>query len=215
METRVGPKVGYLLPTRERVMQGKPAAVPLLQLAERAESLGFDSIWIGDSLIDRPRHEPLVMLAAVAARTKRVSLGTGVLLPALRNPVQLAHQAATLDQISEGRLILGIGISPDLPGIHAEFAAVGVPFEKRVGRVLECMRLCRALWTGEAISWDGRWQLKNAMVGPVRTARAALQSGWAAIRVALWSAQRATSTAGSRSRPRPKFFASSGRKRGR
>src|SRR5262245_569919 len=102
METRVGPKVGYLLPTRERVMQGKPAAVPLLQLAERAESLGFDSIWIGDSLIDRPRHEPLVMLAAVAARTKRVSLGTGVLLPALRNPVQLAQQAATLDQISEG-----------------------------------------------------------------------------------------------------------------
>jgi len=167
METRVGPKVGYLLPTRERVMQGKPAAVPLLQLAERAESLGFDSIWIGDSLIDRPRHEPLVMLAGVAARTKRVSLGTGVLLPALRNPVQLAHQAATLDQISEGRLILGIGISPDLPGIHAEFAAVGVPFEKRVGRVLECMRLCRALWTGEAISWDGRWQLKNAMIGPV------------------------------------------------
>src|SRR5215471_3561684 len=56
METRVGPKVGYLLPTRERVMQGKPAAVPLLQLAERAESLGFDSIWIGDSLIDRPRR---------------------------------------------------------------------------------------------------------------------------------------------------------------
>jgi probable F420-dependent oxidoreductase len=148
-------------------MQGKPAAVPLLQLAERAESLGFDSIWIGDSLIDRPRHEPLVMLAGVAARTKRVSLGTGVLLPALRNPVQLAQQAATLDQISEGRLILGIGISPDLPGIHAEFAAVGVPFEKRVGRVLECMRLCRALWTGEAISWNGRWQLKNAMIGPV------------------------------------------------
>src|SRR5262245_8806465 len=60
-----------------------------------------------------------------------------------------------------------MGISPDLPGIHAEFAAVGVPFEKRVGRVLECMRLCRALWTGEAISWDGRWQLKNAMIGPV------------------------------------------------
>jgi probable F420-dependent oxidoreductase len=163
----VRPQVGYLLPTRERVIRGTPAAVPLLQLAERAESLGFDSIWIGDSLIDRPRHEPLVMLAGVAARTKRVLLGTGVLLPALRNPVQLAHQAATLDQISEGRLILGIGIAPDIPGIRAEFAAVGVPFEKRVGRVLECMRLCRALWTGEAISWDGRWQLTNATIGPV------------------------------------------------
>jgi probable F420-dependent oxidoreductase len=148
-------------------MQGSPAAGPLLELAERAEALGYDSIWIGDSLIDRPRHEPLVMLAGVAGRTKRVLLGTGVLLPALRNPVQLAHQVATLDQISEGRLILGIGISPDLPGIHAEFAAVGVPFEKRVGRMLECMRLCRALWTGEPVTWDGRWQLKNAVIGPV------------------------------------------------
>jgi alkanesulfonate monooxygenase SsuD/methylene tetrahydromethanopterin reductase-like flavin-dependent oxidoreductase (luciferase family) len=117
------PKVGYLLPTRESVMRGSPAAGPLLKLAERAEELRYDSIWIGDSLLDRPRHEPLVMLAGVAGRTKRVLLGTGVLLPALRNPVQLAHQVATLDQISEGRIILGIGISPDQPGIHAEFAA--------------------------------------------------------------------------------------------
>jgi probable F420-dependent oxidoreductase len=163
----VAPKIGYLLPTRERVMEGNPAGGPLLKLAERAEALNYDSIWIGDSLLDRPRHEPLVMLAGVAGRTKRMLLGTGVLLPALRNPVQLAHQVATLDQLSEGRLILGIGISPDQPGIHAEFAAVGVPFEKRVGRVLESMRLCRALWTGEPVTWEGRWQLDNAVLGPV------------------------------------------------
>ena len=163
----MAPKVGYLLPTREGVMQGRPAAGPLLKLAGRAEQLGYDSIWIGDSLLDRPRHEPLVMLAGVAARTKRVLLGTGVLLPALRNPVQLAHQVATLDQISEGRIILGIGISPDHPGSHAEFAAVGVPFEKRVGRVLESIRLCRALWTGEPVTWDGRWRLENAVIGPL------------------------------------------------
>ncbi len=163
----MAPKVGYLLPTRERVMEANPAAGPLLHLAERAEALGFDSIWIGDSLLDRPRHEPLVMLAGVAARTKRVTLGTGVLLPALRNPVHLAHQVATLDQISEGRFVLGIGISPDQPGIRAEFAAVGVPFEKRVGRVLESMRLCRALWSGAPVTWDGRWRLENATIGPV------------------------------------------------
>ena len=162
----MNPKVGYLLPTREQVMEGKPATRPLLALAERAEALGYDSIWIGDSLFDKPRHEPLVMLAGVAARTKRVSVGTGVLLPALRNPIQLAQQAATLDQISEGRLILGIGISPDQPGIRAEFAAVGIPFEKRVGRVLECMRLCRALWTGNPVTWDGRWRIENVTIGP-------------------------------------------------
>ncbi len=162
----MGPKIGYLLPTRERVMEGNPAGGPLLALAERAETLGYDSIWIDDSLLDRPRHEPMVMLAAVAGRTRRALLGTGVLLPALRNPVQLAHQAATLDQVSEGRFILGIGISPDQPGIHAEFAALGLPFEKRVGRVLECMQLCRALRTGEPVTWDGRWRLENAVIGP-------------------------------------------------
>jgi probable F420-dependent oxidoreductase len=163
----MAPNIGYLLPTREAVMQGTPAAAPLLALAERAEALGYDAIWIGDSLSDRPRHEPLVMLAGVAARTKRVLLGTAVLLPALRNPVQLAQQAATLDQVSEGRLILGIGIGANAPGAHAEFAAVGVPFEKRVGRIMEGMRLCRALWRGEPVSWDGRWPLKDVVVGPV------------------------------------------------
>ena len=161
------PRIGYLLPTREGVMEGKPAATPILRLAERAEALGYDSAWVGDSLFDKPRHEPLAMLAGVVARTQRMMLGTGVLLPALRNPVQLAQQAATVDQISEGRLILGIGISPDTPGIRKEFAAAGVPFEKRVGRVLEAMQLCRALWRGEAVSWDGRWQLHDVVLGPV------------------------------------------------
>src|SRR5438270_10537299 len=104
------PQIGYLLPTRERVMGGRPETAPLLALAERAERLGFDSIWVGDSLLARPRHDPLTLLAAVAARTRRPELGTAVLLPALRNPVVLAQQVATLDRISEGRFILGVGI---------------------------------------------------------------------------------------------------------
>src|SRR5436853_5382845 len=103
-------RIGYLLPTREHIMAGQPRAAPLLELAARAEALGFDSVWAGDSLTARPRHEPLAILTAVAARLKRVEVGTAVLLPALRNPVLLAHQVATIDQISEGRLILGIGI---------------------------------------------------------------------------------------------------------
>jgi len=97
-------RIGYLLPTREQVMEGRPEAAPLLALAERAEGLGYDSIWVGDSITARPRHEPLTLLSAVAARTKKPELGTAVLLPALRNPVVLAHGVATLDQISEGRL---------------------------------------------------------------------------------------------------------------
>ena len=104
-------KLGYLLPTREQIMQGKPDAAPLLALAERAEGAGLDSIWVGDSLLARPRHEPLTLLAGVAGRVPRVELGTAVLLPALRNPVILAHLVATLDQVSEGRFIMGVGLS--------------------------------------------------------------------------------------------------------
>src|SRR5580700_8580959 len=109
----MAPRIGYLLPTRERVMESRPAAAPLLALAERAEGLGFDSILVGHSLLARPRHDLLTLLAAVAARTRKAELGTAVLLPALRNPVVLAQQIATLDQISTGRYILGVGIASD------------------------------------------------------------------------------------------------------
>ena len=71
-------------------MSGAPETPPLLDAARHAEALGFDSLWIGDSLFARPRHDPLTLLAAVAAVTDRVTLGTAVLLPALRNPVLLA-----------------------------------------------------------------------------------------------------------------------------
>ena len=160
------PKIGYLLPTRERVIEGRPETGPLVELAGRAESLGFDSVWVGDSLLARPRHDPLTLLAAVAARTRKVTLGTAVFLPALRNPVVLAHQLATLDQISEGRLVLGAGIANDLPNIRAEFAAAGVPFEGRVGRMMEGLRLCRALWTGQPVDWSGRWPVAGGMMAP-------------------------------------------------
>jgi alkanesulfonate monooxygenase SsuD/methylene tetrahydromethanopterin reductase-like flavin-dependent oxidoreductase (luciferase family) len=162
----MGPKLGYLLPTRERIMQGAPETGPMLDLAARAEALGFDSVWVGDSLLARPRHEPLILLAGVAGRVKRVALGTAVLLPALRNPVVLAHLVATLDQVSEGRLILGVGFAQDVPNIRAEFAAAGVPFEKRVGRMMEGLRLCRALWSGQAVDWDGRWQVAGGVLAP-------------------------------------------------
>src|SRR5882757_1083553 len=155
------PRLGYLLPTRERIMEGVHETAPLLALAEKAEALGFDSVWVGDSLLARPRHDPLTLLAAVAARVPRVELGTAVLLPALRNPVVLAQQVATLDQISEGRLILGVGIASDVPNIRTEFTAAGVPFEKRVGRMLEGLRLARALWTGQPVEWDGLWRVQN------------------------------------------------------
>ncbi len=158
---------GLLLPTREAIMSGRPETAPLLTLAERAEAAGFDSVWIGDSLTARPRHEPLTLLAAVAARTRRVRLGTGVLLPALRNPVVLAHVVGTLDRLAEGRVILGVGIAADTPAIRKEFAAAGVPFERRVGRFLEALEICRALWSRDGVSFAGKhFTLDGATVEP-------------------------------------------------
>jgi alkanesulfonate monooxygenase SsuD/methylene tetrahydromethanopterin reductase-like flavin-dependent oxidoreductase (luciferase family) len=149
-------ELGVLLPTREAVMSGRPETAPMLAMAERAEAAGFDSVWIGDSLTARPRHEPLTLLAAVAARTRRVRVGTAVLLPALRNPVVLAHVVGTLDRVAEGRVILGVGIAADTPAIRREFAAAGVPFERRVGRFLEMLEICRALWSRDGVSFSGK-----------------------------------------------------------
>jgi probable F420-dependent oxidoreductase len=158
---------GVLLPTREAVMSGRMETAPLLTMAERAEAAGFDSVWIGDSLIARPRHEPLTLMAAVAARTRRVRIGTGVLLPALRNPVVLAHAIGTLDRVAEGRIILGVGIAGDMPAIRKEFAAAGVPWDRRVGRFLEILAICQALWTRDGVSFSGKhFTLDNVTMEP-------------------------------------------------
>ncbi len=160
-------KLGYLLPTRENIMRNEPSAQPLLDGAKAATQLGYESIWAGDSLLARPRHDPLTLLAAVAAVLPEVHVGTAVLLPALRNPVVLAQQLATLDQLANGKLIIGAGIAGDLPSIRQEFVAAGVPFEKRVGRLMESFHLMRALWRGEPVNWQGRWQLENATLAPI------------------------------------------------
>jgi probable F420-dependent oxidoreductase len=159
-------EIGFLLPTREQIIRDQDEARSLIRLAEKAEDLGFDSVWVGDSTLARPRHEPLTLLSAVAGRTTRAKLGTAVLIVPQRNPVLLAHQIATLDQISEGRVIFGVGFSIDVPNVRAEFVAMGAPFEKRVGRMLEAIRVCQALWRGEDVNWEGRWKLEGANLRP-------------------------------------------------
>ena len=167
-------EIGVLLPTREAVMSGRVETAPLLRMAEQVEALGYDSVWVGDSLLARPRFEPLTLLAAVAARTTRIKLGTAVLLPALRHPLILAQLVATVDRIAEGRVLLGVGIAPDSPAVRREFEAAGVPFAQRVGRLVESIDICRRLWTGEPVTFKGRYHtLTGAQLTPTphRTAR--------------------------------------------
>jgi probable F420-dependent oxidoreductase len=150
--------VGLLLPTREQAVAGRAEPAALLELAALAEELGYDSVWAGDSPVARPRLDPVVVLAAVAARTERLGLGTAVLLPALRSPVLLAQTIASLDRLSAGRLTLGVGAGFPFSATEAEFAACGVPFRERIGRLVETVEALRVLWSAEGpASFEGRY----------------------------------------------------------
>jgi probable F420-dependent oxidoreductase len=158
---------GLLLPTREVVMaQGAPDLTKIIDLAVRAEQLGFNSVWVGDSILARPRLEALTTLAGVAARTTRVQLGTAVLLSALRHPVLLANEAANVDILSGGRLILGLGVATRNPSVEREFTACGVNFARRLGIFEEGMALMRRLWTEPSVTFEGRYfQVHDVSLG--------------------------------------------------
>src|SRR3712207_3410208 len=139
-------KIGVLLPTREAAISGDHDARAMLDFARHAEALGFDSVWAGDSLLARPRLEPLTLLAGAAAVTERVTLGTASLTAPLRNPLLAAHAIATLDRVAEGRLVLGLGAGFPYQSTEEEYAAAGVPVEGRMTRLLEIGRTWRSLW---------------------------------------------------------------------
>ena len=162
---------GVLLPTRGVLVyagSGSPRVELTWQMAETAERAGYDSVWVGDSITSKPRMEPLTAMAAIAARTGRVKIGTAVLLNALRHPVHLAHSVATIDNISAGRTILGLGAGRGNNRMFIdEHAAVGVPIEERAPRMEESIRVMRALWTGEPVTSDGEfYPLKDVVLEP-------------------------------------------------
>jgi len=119
-------RLGVLLPHRAVVIQSarRPALDECWSVARTCDEAGMD-VWVGDSIVAKPRIEPLATLAYCAAITKRARLGTAVLLPALRQPTVLAHALASLDQISGGRLVLGLGAGWGLPEIVREWEACG------------------------------------------------------------------------------------------
>jgi alkanesulfonate monooxygenase SsuD/methylene tetrahydromethanopterin reductase-like flavin-dependent oxidoreductase (luciferase family) len=149
-------KFGVLLPTREAVMSGRSDPAPLFKLAERAEALGFHSIWVGDSLTARPRVDALTTLAAVGARTRRVRLGTAIFLAALRHPVLLAHQLASLDWITGGRIDLGLGYGRrgEVSQEH-EFRILGLDPGARMKMSEEAVHIMRLLWRENNAAYSG------------------------------------------------------------
>jgi probable F420-dependent oxidoreductase len=128
---------------------------------ERAEALGFHSVWVQEPMGVRNTGalEGLSLLNFAAAATERVLLGPAVLLIPLRNPVPLAQSLATLDHLSQGRLIAGVGL-----GAYTHvYPAYGIPTEKRAARYSEALKIMKMLWTEERVNFEGQfWKLTDA-----------------------------------------------------
>jgi probable F420-dependent oxidoreductase len=124
-------------------------------LARRVEALGYESLWTGDHVsFHGPIYESLTLLASYASVTQRIRLGTAVYLLALRHPTIAAKITSTLDALSGGRLIFGVGVGGENP---KEFEAAGVPHKERGARVTEGIDVVRALWRDTPASFKGRF----------------------------------------------------------
>ncbi len=133
-----------------------PDALALTEYGVKMEELGFDSIWVWDHILlgvdpNFPIVDSLTLLTAIAARTKRIKLSTGILVLPLRNPVLLAKQLSTIDQLSRGRLLMAMAVG----WYKREFDAVGIPFEQR-GKIMDDnLEILKRFWTEDKV--DGEW----------------------------------------------------------
>jgi probable F420-dependent oxidoreductase len=133
----------------------------ILKIATTAEKLGFDSLWVSDHIVIPDSHqgfgsvfyEPLTILTYVAACTSRIQLGTSVIILPYRNPIVLAKMVSTLDVLSGGRVILGVGAG----WLKDEFDVLGVPYGERGSITDECIRVLKVLWTEDKPSFRGRY----------------------------------------------------------
>jgi probable F420-dependent oxidoreductase len=129
--------------------------------ARRAEALGFSDIWVSEHIIvprkQFPRsplfYDPVLTLTWVAAVTERVRLGTSVLVLPMRHPLPLAKELSTLQNLSDGRLILGVGVG----WLEAEFAALGAPFHQRGRRMDEGIEMMKAVWSQDPVNFDAKY----------------------------------------------------------
>ena len=132
-----------------------PRIDELVALVELVDRCGYDSLWAGDHVsFAVPILDPLLQLAQAAVVSRRLTLGTSVLLLPLRHPVPVAKQIATLDLLTEGRFIFGVGVGGEFP---KEYEACGVPRQERGARLAEGVAVVRKLWSGEPVSHNGRF----------------------------------------------------------
>ena len=145
----------------------------VLAFGPLAEELGYDSVWVMDHLFNdgyirerldgKPYYNPLATLSYLAATTKNVLLGTSVLVLPYHNPIELAKYTATLDQMSGGRVTLGVGVG----AMTEEFNALGISMKRRGSLTNECIAIMKELWTKEDPSYHSRrWNFSNLKFSP-------------------------------------------------
>ncbi len=134
-------------------------------VVELVDQLGFDSIWVGDHLAFAvPILDPVVQLAQAAVFSTRLKIGTAVFLQPLRHPGPTAKQIATLDLLSNGRFIFGLGVGGEF---ESDFSVAGVPIVERGSRLSESIEVMRKLWSGQRVSHSGRhFQFENIQMEP-------------------------------------------------
>jgi len=132
-------------------------------VAQRAEALGFQDLWVTDNTLDPAScFDSLTLLTYAATLTTRIRVGVSVLVLPVRNPIHVAHQVATLDFVSGGRVTLGVGLGRD--NHYAEFQ---IPRERRVRRFLEAVDVMKALWTQPQVTYHGQiFQVEHGTMGP-------------------------------------------------
>jgi probable F420-dependent oxidoreductase len=170
-------RVGIQLPEVERDVRWPE----YVAIARAAEEVGFDSIWIGDHLLyrddGRPERGPWdawTLLAGLAVATERVALGPLVACTSFRRPGVLARTAAAVDELSGGRLVLGLGAGWNEP----EYRAFGIPFDHRVERFAEAFEIVRRLLAGERVTFDGAYEtVSDAVLLPPPARRPPLMIG--------------------------------------
>ncbi|MGH7824901.1 MAG: LLM class flavin-dependent oxidoreductase [Candidatus Binatia bacterium] len=136
------------------------------KFAVKAENLGYDSLWLQERILgDFTILEPVTLLSYIAAITTRLRLGTSVILLPLRNPIQLAKAYSTLDVMSGGRAVIGVGLGGGHLGSHEE--VFGYAREKRVGRFTEAVQVMKLLWTEPKATFQGNfWNFKDISMEP-------------------------------------------------
>jgi probable F420-dependent oxidoreductase len=145
--------------------QGTPDIPTILDNVRRIERLGFDAIWSGDHIMTRhPRLDTMTLLATYAAITERINIGTAVYLMPLRHPVTTAKQVSSLDLLSRGRFIFGVGVGGEIP---QEFDAVNVPVQERGRRTDEGLEILMRVLCEEHVTYEGAYyQLRDVTLLP-------------------------------------------------